>query len=106
MLPAVPEKVDVGLVGVVIVPPVPETIIQLPVAAGVPGGPPPEGALPASVTVVDPQVAIPVMSAPARAGVTKHAGLIGTANIAQFVEALRVEDMVTDAAPGLVLPAM
>ena len=54
-----PVKVLVGLPGVVIVPPVPETIDHEPV--------PIEGALAASVTVVSPQVAAPVWSGPALA---------------------------------------
>ena len=45
-------KVDVPLDGVVTVPPVPETMVQAPV--------PEDGALPASVNVVNPQVAVPV----------------------------------------------
>jgi hypothetical protein len=57
--PAVPVKVDVGLDGVVIVPPVPLTMLQAPV--------PFDGALPANVTVVNPQVDEPVWSAPALA---------------------------------------
>ena len=52
MLPATPLKVDVGLEGVVIAPPVPLTILQVPVPA--------IGVLPASVTVVNPQVDAPV----------------------------------------------
>ena len=52
VVPAVPVKVDVALVGVATVPPVPDTMLQAPV--------PIEGALPASVTDVDPHVAAPV----------------------------------------------
>ena len=48
-VPAVPAKVEVRLVGVVIVPPVPLTMLHVPV--------PTVGALPSSVTVVNPQVA-------------------------------------------------
>ena len=43
-------KVEVGLVGVVIVPPVPDTMVQSPV--------PIAGLLPARVTTVSPHVAI------------------------------------------------
>ena len=50
-VPPVPLKVEVGLVGVVTVPPVPEMMLQAPVPA--------EGALPARVTVVSPHVAAP-----------------------------------------------
>jgi hypothetical protein len=57
--PAVPVKVDVGLDVVVIVPPVPLTMLQVPV--------PTVGVLPANVTVVNPQVAELVWSAPALA---------------------------------------
>ena len=57
--PAVPVKVDVGLDDVVIVPPVPLTMLQAPV--------PLDGALPANVTVVNPQVAELIWSAPALA---------------------------------------
>ena len=57
--PAVPVKVDVGLVAVVIVPPVPLTMLHAPV--------PTVGTLPARVTEVSPQVADPVWSAPALA---------------------------------------
>ena len=45
-------NVDVALAGVVTVPPAPETMLHAPV--------PTEGALPARVTVVNPQVAAPV----------------------------------------------
>jgi hypothetical protein len=51
-VPAVPVKVLIGLVGVAIVPPAPLTILQEPI--------PVTGALPAKVTVVNPQVEIPV----------------------------------------------
>jgi hypothetical protein len=57
--PAVPIKVEVGLEGVVIFPPVPLTMLQAPV--------PTEGVLPARVTVVKPQVDDPVWSDPAAA---------------------------------------
>ena len=50
--PAVPIKVEVGLDAVVIVPPVPLTMLHAPV--------PTVGVLPARVTVVNPQVAAPV----------------------------------------------
>ena len=59
MEPAVPLKVDVELVGAVITPPVPLTMLQAPV--------PTEGVLPARVTEVNPQVEAPVWSAPALA---------------------------------------
>ena len=52
VVPAVPVNVDVELDGVVIVPPAPLTILQLPV--------PVTGAFAARVTVVNPQVAAPV----------------------------------------------
>ena len=55
--PAVPLKVDVALEDVVIVPPVPLTMLQAPV--------PIDAALPASVTDVNPQVAELVWSVPA-----------------------------------------
>ena len=48
-VPAVPVNKDVGLVGVVTVPPAPDKIDQAPV--------PVAGLLPARVTVVNPQVA-------------------------------------------------
>ena len=51
-VPAVPVKVEVGLVGVVIVPPVPDTIVHNPV--------PTTGVLAARVTDVNPHVAAPV----------------------------------------------
>ena len=51
-MPAVPVNVDVGLVGVVMVPPAPDTILQVPV--------PTTGVFAARVTVVNPQVAAPV----------------------------------------------
>ena len=57
--PAVPVNVDVALDAVPIVPPVPLTMLQAPV--------PIEAALPAKVTLVNPQVAAPVWSAPALA---------------------------------------
>ncbi len=47
--PAVPLNVEVGLDGVVIVPPVPETILHAPV--------PTVGVFPAKVTLVKPHVA-------------------------------------------------
>jgi hypothetical protein len=50
--PATPEKFDVGLEGVVIVPPVPLIIDQAPV--------PGESVFPARVTLVNPQVEVPV----------------------------------------------
>ena len=52
MDPAVPLKVDVGLVGLTIEPPVPLIMLQLPV--------PIAGVLLAKVTVVNPQVVEPV----------------------------------------------
>ena len=52
-------KVDVALVDVVIVPPVPLMMLHAPV--------PTVGVLPARVTMVDPQVEDPVWSAPAAA---------------------------------------
>ena len=55
--PAVPLKVDVALEDVVIVPPVPLTMLQAPV--------PIDAALPASVTDVNPHVAELVWSVPA-----------------------------------------
>ena len=57
--PAIPVKVDVALDDVVIVPPVPLTMLQAPV--------PTDGVLPAKVTEVNPQVADPVWSTPALA---------------------------------------
>jgi hypothetical protein len=57
--PAKPLKVEVALDGVVIVPPVPLTMLQAPV--------PTEGVLPARVTVVNPHVDEPVWSVPAAA---------------------------------------
>ena len=51
-VPAVPVKVDVGLVGVAIVPPAPDTMVHNPV--------PTKGVLAASVTVVKPQLAASV----------------------------------------------
>ena len=50
--PAVPLKVEVGLEGVLIVPPAPDIMLHAPV--------PTEGVLAASVTDVKPQVAGPV----------------------------------------------
>ena len=52
VVPAVPVNVDVGLDGVVIVPPAPVIILQLPAPA--------VGVFAASVTDVNPQVAAPV----------------------------------------------
>jgi hypothetical protein len=52
VVPAMPVKVDVALAGVVTVPPVPDIILHAPV--------PTDGTLPASVTLVNPQVAAPV----------------------------------------------
>ena len=63
MLPAVPEKEDVGLDELPKDPPVPLTTLQAPVLP-VPGG------FPARVTVVRPQVADPFWAAPALAVVT------------------------------------
>jgi hypothetical protein len=71
--PAVPEKVDVRLDGVVIVPPVPLTILQAPV--------PTEGLLPARVTIVNPQVDAPVWSAPALAVVGFWLNVITTSSV-------------------------
>ena len=59
MLPAVPVKVEVGLDGVLTVPPVPLIILQAPV--------PTDGVLPAIATDVNPQVLVPDMSVPALA---------------------------------------
>ena len=56
---AVPLKVDVALEEVVIVPPVPLTMLQAPV--------PTEAVLPPRVTLVNPQVVAPVWSVPALA---------------------------------------
>jgi len=56
-VPATPVNVDVGLVGVVTVPPAPEVIVQAPV--------PIAGVLAARVTVVNPHVDAPVWSGPA-----------------------------------------
>ena len=67
--PAVPEKVLVGLVGAVIIPPIPLIILHEPV--------PTPGELPASVTTVNPQVVAPVWSGPAFAIVAT--GLISVA---------------------------
>ena len=58
-VPAVPENVDVGLDGVVTVPPNPLTMLHAPV--------PKVGEFPARVTLVNPQVADPVWSGPAAA---------------------------------------
>jgi hypothetical protein len=55
--PATPEKLDVGLEVVVIVPPVPVTILHAPV--------PVVGVFPARARVVKPQVELPVWSSPA-----------------------------------------
>jgi hypothetical protein len=57
VVPAVPLNVEVALVGVVIVPPAPDTMLHAPV--------PKVGVLAASVTLVKPQVAAPVWSGPA-----------------------------------------
>ena len=54
VFPAVPVKVDVGLDGVVTLPPVPLMILHAPV--------PTDGVLAARVSVVSPQVADPVWS--------------------------------------------
>ena len=59
MVPAVPLKTEVGLVGVVTVPPVPDIMVQAPA--------PTVGEFPERVTVVNPQVAAPVWLAPALA---------------------------------------
>jgi hypothetical protein len=56
-MPAVPVNVELALVGVVIVPPVPDIMLHAPV--------PREGVLAPSVTVVNPQVGAPIWSAPA-----------------------------------------
>ena len=52
VVPAVPVNVEVALVSVATVPPVPDIMLQAPV--------PIEGTFPASITVVDPHVAAPV----------------------------------------------
>ena len=54
-----PEKVLVGLAGVLIVPPVPETMLQAPV--------PTVGVLPARVVLVSPHIEAPIWSVPALA---------------------------------------
>ena len=59
MLPAVPLKLELGLEAVPKLPPVPLTMLHAPV--------PLPGAFAPSVTVVNPQVAIPVWLAPATA---------------------------------------
>jgi hypothetical protein len=59
VVPAVPQKLDVGLVGVVIDPPDPLTILHKPV--------PTAGVFPARGTQVKPQVEAPVWSGPALA---------------------------------------
>jgi hypothetical protein len=59
---AVPLNVEVALAGVVIVPPVPLTILHKPV--------PIAGVLPPSVTLVNPHVAASVWSGPALDAVT------------------------------------
>lgn len=69
-MPAVPVKVDVGLEGAATAPPVPLTILQLPM--------PTLAVLAASVTVVDPQVVAPVWSGPALATVGKGVTVIAT----------------------------
>jgi hypothetical protein len=61
VVPAVPVKVLVGLAGVAIFPPVPETMLHEPV--------PIEGVLPASVVLVIPHIVEPTWSGPALAGV-------------------------------------
>jgi len=59
VVPAVPLKVLVALVGVVMLPPVPDTMLQAPV--------PIVGVLPASVVLVSPHIGAPVWSDPALA---------------------------------------
>ena len=61
VVPAAPLKLDVALDEVVIVPPAPLMMLHAPV--------PIDAALPARVTLVKPQVAVPVWSAPAVAAV-------------------------------------
>jgi hypothetical protein len=65
-------KVEVRLEGVVIVPPVPETILHAPV--------PIVGAFAARVTDVSPQVAAPVWSGPAAAAVGAWVNVITTSS--------------------------
>ena len=59
VVPAVPLKVLVALVGVVMLPPVPDTMLQAPV--------PIVGVLPASVVLVSPHIGAPAWSDPALA---------------------------------------
>ena len=68
-----PLNVDVELEGLVIVPPVPEIILQAPVPA--------EGVLPARVTEVKPQLAAPVWSGPALAAVGFLLKVITTSSV-------------------------
>jgi hypothetical protein len=65
-------KVEVGLEGVVTVPPEPDTIDQVPA--------PTVGVLPANVTVVNPHVAAPVWSGPALAAVGLRLNVITTSS--------------------------
>ncbi len=73
MLPAVPLKVEVGLEGVVTVPPLPLIILHAPV--------PTEGELAARVTCVRPQVDEPVWSGPAAAVVGARFKVIVTSSV-------------------------
>jgi hypothetical protein len=57
IIPGVPVKVDVGLLGLLNDPGAPPTTVHVPV--------PGDALLPASVTVVSPQVAAPIWSGPA-----------------------------------------
>ena len=81
-VPAVPVKVEVGLDGVPIVPPVPLIIVQLPV--------PIVGALPASVTDVCPHVAALVWSGPALAVVGFWLKVMTTSSVDELQGGLEI----------------
>ena len=91
-VPAVPVNVDVGLEGVVTVPPVPLTMLQFPV--------PTVGALPASVTVVSPQVFISVWSGPAFDAVGIRLNVILTSSVDAAHGAFEIVHLKTYAVPA------